>query len=544
MSIGQKFCLHCGRVVNVNGDKCQVCGLPLIENRKESHFLSGYSDLRSEPVELSEGTQLANRFLIKEQIGKGRYGTVYLAEDALREADVALKIIAVSPNADKTIAWQLKQEIKMYCKLSDYKNIISFYDIHFASIGGANLLLMSMEYAAGGTLRKWLVEYRDDLEERKSTGLRYFKEACRGVQACHDAHVIHLDLKPENMIFSGDVLKVSDFGTAKCAHFLQENNDPDYAAGLFDIGTASYMSPEYFTAPHLDELDLRADIYSLGVVLFELLHPKGLTPFTGTPQRLQHLHLNVTAPELPASDEEMSAIVSRCLEKNPEDRYQSVGDLLDDLESPPLKATATTNTDNNIIDPPESNLTCSWKKALQHYSQDDLNETKNLIEEILLENPDHQQAKNLNDEIKLRYDDAEKFYQEIYRNLDSSDLEELVGLITEAASIYPDHPSGRMIQTKLRFKTNQYLQGMENGISALKNESWQSSLIYFQQAQRLNPGDNQLEPIISDLSKIQEMSNEKRQALCQQDNNKARQMESLIEKKIDDLKTRVPAFRE
>ena len=328
----KKLCSQCGKMVFPKDGNCPVCAIKLGDNEDKENFISGPYGQQRPIVSLYPGDTLMKRFEIKRHIGNGRFSSVYLAKDSLRKKEVALKVVEIGPLSEDTADLQLKREMKVHNRISDHKYVVKVYDMHFAPWGGTGLMLLSMEYASGGTFRKFLLERSEDLETRRTVGLSYLKQACRGVAVVHEAKAVHIDLKPENLLFCGKVLKVSDFGSAKIAQQMTQTSTSTWEMPSLEEGTPVYMSPEHFRAPHPDDVDLRADIYSLGIILFELLHPECRPPFGGSNPRLKELHLTVPAPRLPGSDKNMSDIVAQCLEKDPTKRYQTVLELIGDLE--------------------------------------------------------------------------------------------------------------------------------------------------------------------------------------------------------------------
>ena len=259
--------------------------------RPPDPYVSVADTPRGTGAALAPGTRL-ERYVIKDQVGAGSVGTVYRAWDELRECELAVKAVDVGPFSPPEVAAQLRREQAIYSRIEDQRHVLKVHDLHFIPHGGTNLLILSMEYADGGDFRKWLRAHRDDVHERQTSGITLFKQVCRGVAAIHDARVVHLDLKPENFLFVGQTLKVADFSLSGFLHgltaTLPSGGTPRLCNGW--LGTPLYMSPEHFLAPHIEDLDERADLYSLGVILYELLHPEGNDHFifvAETPGALQ-----------------------------------------------------------------------------------------------------------------------------------------------------------------------------------------------------------------------------------------------------------------
>jgi serine/threonine protein kinase len=482
---------------------------------------------------LSPATILTDRFRIIKHIDTGRYGSVHLAEDLLSSMQIALKVTNMGSQCGETGVSQLKREMAVYSKITNFQHVIKVYGLHFVPWEGTSLLVLSMEYADGGTFRKWLIDHRKDLEARRTEGLHYFRDACLGIKASHWEGIVHHDVKPENLVFVNGVLKVSDFGAPSYGRFLYDlancHIDPS-PRGI--VGTPTYMSPEFITG-NLNVSDGRADIYSLGIILYELLNPKGLPPFWGPYDSIEELHLKAPVPELPEVGEKLSGIIARCLEKDPAHRYPTIEELLDDLEERPGSIRLEASTEE-----PDSKIKETWERASLSYSERDFKEATRLTEEVLKANPNHSAALNLKEELSTRFHQSAQFYQEIASNLETKDLSELIELLKEAVEIYPDHPAGRLVQAKLRARASQYPNLLDEGVKALKEERWEFALEFFLQALKLRPGAvNVRQNIVERLTRIQEFRREIDQALARGEYNKALRLARSVDQLIDQIKT-------
>lgn len=270
---------------------------------------------------IAPGSLLGQRFEILSVLGAGGMGIVYKARDRELDDLVALKMLKRDQWGDRGQLERLKSEIKLARKIT-HPNVLRTYD--FGEIDG--LPYISMEYVRGVTLR-----YLLDTTQRLpySAGLRLAKQLSAGLAAAHAVGVLHRDIKPENLILepTGNA-KLMDFGIARPVDRLT----PGQTQAGWVVGTPQYLSPEQLQG--LDS-DTRADIYSCGIVLYELF--TGRLPFTGaTPMDVAFQHLKEEPapprthwPEIPAR---LEAVILRCLKKEPAERYPSVGELLRDLE--------------------------------------------------------------------------------------------------------------------------------------------------------------------------------------------------------------------
>jgi len=512
--------------------------LPIASDDRNSVFLSGSFVPGQTPVSLPEGTTLSNRFTVLQHLNNGRFGSVYLAEDLLRSIQVALKVIEVEPQNEQTAALQLQHEMEIYGKISNFEHVLKVYDLHYVPWGGTGLLVLSMEYANGNNFRKWLVNHRKDLETRRTAGLDYFKQACRGIGVIHQANATHGDVKPENLLFSDGVLKVSDFGAATYTQGFERASIILGEVSPLDLGTPVYMSPEHFMDSRSDDLDPRADIYSLGILLYELFNAKGLPPFMGTVKQIGVLHLKAPVSRLPGVGDKISGVITRCLEKKPARRYQTVEELLDDLEERSDNISLEASTEETVGDLKEV-----WERASLSFSQGDFKEATGLVEEILAANPNHSCARRLKEELLYRFGQAEHFYQEIALSLDGGDLSDLTGLLKDAVEIYPEHPSGRLAQAKLGARVKRYMEAMEEGMKALQEECWEFALQCFRQALEIHPGVRNMKPIIGSLTEIGDRRREIDQALSRRDFKEALRLARAVDQRVEELKRGMPTLR-
>jgi serine/threonine-protein kinase len=273
----------------------------------------------SRGAEPQVGHLFAGRYDIQSILGTGGMGVVYKAHDRDLDDIVAIKTLRSEPvSADPTLLDRFKQEIRLARRIT-HPNILRTHDL-----GETNgLRYLSMEFVKGITL-KAMVE-QDQLIPTP-VALRIAKQICAGLAAAHDVGVIHRDIKPQNIIIEPTGgLKVMDFGIAR---LTQERGMT--AAGTV-VGTPDYMSPEQ--ARGLD-LDFRSDIYSTGVVLYELF--TGTLPFEGeTPLAVVLMHVQEKPPspqaKNPKIDPKIAAIILKCMQKDPAERFQSVNQLYEAL---------------------------------------------------------------------------------------------------------------------------------------------------------------------------------------------------------------------
>src|SRR3984893_443257 len=283
------------------------------------------------------GTSLGH-YEIRSKLGAGGMGEVYLAQDTRLDRKVALKVLPFDVAANQDRMRRFVQEAKAAAALN-HPNIAHIYEIDEAD--GVNF--MAMEFIDGQTLRECLLDRQSDLP----TLLRYLQHSAEGLAKAHAAGMVHRDLKPDNIMITRDGhAKILDFGLAKLVEPQQplsttsgwpSEDDtaipPPHSAIGTVIGTAGYMSPEQARG-RTNLIDERSDIFSFGCILYEAV--TGHKAFKGE-DRIDSLNKIIRAPFPPISNfnpavpSDLQKIVRRCLEKDPEERYQSIKDVAMEL---------------------------------------------------------------------------------------------------------------------------------------------------------------------------------------------------------------------
>lgn len=278
---------------------------------------------------IDKGDMLDERYRIIQSIGMGGFGSVYQVEDTVLNKQMALKVVTVGKDKCRTkrAAEQIHHEFMLRDKITDTSYIIKAQDPRPCEYKGLSLVLLPMELADGGNLRQWLL-HNQDVDKRMKTGLEFFKQACMGIKAIHDAGLVHLDIKPENILLVDGKAKIVDFGIGRYGA-SQFTNNPEQLLRQ-GIGTPQYMSPEQFYVARQKDVGPTSDVYSLGILLFELLD--GNLPFDGSPVELREKHSNMIPPVLTTKLVRWQQVVGRCMAKKPEDRYSSIEQLLKDME--------------------------------------------------------------------------------------------------------------------------------------------------------------------------------------------------------------------
>ncbi|MBH3422326.1 serine/threonine-protein kinase [Pseudomonas gessardii] len=257
---------------------------------------------------------------IDGEIGEGAMASVYLATQRSLERKVALKVMAAALAADPSFCERFLREGKTLARLS-HPHTVTIHDI--GNVG--ELYYMAMEYLPNGTLKE-----RIAAGLTPEQGLVYIRQIASALGYAHAQGLVHRDVKPANILFRADGTAVlSDFGIAKSL-----DDRTQFTQAGFAVGTPSYMSPEQARG---QEIDGRADLYALGVVLYEIL--VGKLPYNGTDALSTALaHLTEPLPELPLHHGRYQEVLKKLLAKDPAERFPDAAALLLALDRLPLEA--------------------------------------------------------------------------------------------------------------------------------------------------------------------------------------------------------------
>lgn len=265
---------------------------------------------------LKNGTYIADRYEVVGQIGTGGMSDVYKAKDHTLGRYVAIKVLKEEFSEDTNFVTKFRSEAQAAAGL-EHPNIVNIYDV--GSENGIHYIVM--EYVEGITLKTY-IEKKGQLNYKETLSIAI--QVSRGIQAAHAKHIIHRDIKPQNIIISTDgKVKVTDFGIARAVSEHTIHSDV--------MGSVHYASPEQARNGYVSN---RSDIYSLGIVMYEMV--TGRVPFDGDSTvavAIQHLQDEMVppstyAPNLPIS---LEKIIQKCTQKSPDRRYDSMESLLIDL---------------------------------------------------------------------------------------------------------------------------------------------------------------------------------------------------------------------
>jgi serine/threonine protein kinase len=300
------------------------------------------------------------RYEILAELGQGAMGVVYKARDPMLDRVVAIKTVNLTLPKDELAEYEARfyQEAKAAGGLS-HRNIVTIYDIGRSE----RIAYMAMELLEGDELRK-LLQARAPIP--LSRALDIGAQVAEGLQYAHERHIIHRDIKPANiMVLQDGLVKITDFGIAR-----MRTNEVKTMTGMI-LGSPKYMSPEQVSGKRADT---RSDIFSLGVVIYEML--TGTSPFVADNIHgvmYQTMNFNPPAPRTlnPDLPEVLNFIVAKALAKNLDDRYQKAKDLAHDLREAMAALTGASATPEVVAGPveggpfvlPESPLTRQQDRA-------------------------------------------------------------------------------------------------------------------------------------------------------------------------------------
>jgi len=259
-----------------------------------------------------------SHYKIISRLGKGGMGDIYKAiQDPLNRV-VALKVLPPQFGRDEEFAKRFEIEAKAI-SLLQHQNIVSIYE--YGEEDGFRYF--AMQFVDGKDLSRLIAERKELAIDEV---IDFSKQICRGLRYAHNNNVVHRDIKPQNILIDkNNIVKLSDFGIAKIF------SGSDITMTGFTLGTPEYMSPEQALGKSIDH---QTDLYSLGIVMYEMLVRK--PPFTANdPMAIAYKQVHETPPSMKRKDipKRLELIILKALKKNKEERYRSVEEMLDHLDS-------------------------------------------------------------------------------------------------------------------------------------------------------------------------------------------------------------------
>jgi len=276
----------------------------------------------SQQISLEPGTLLDDRYRVIKRIGEGAFGIVMLVEDVVVNEQIILKFLNPKVASDESVVRRFVHELR-YARKITHENVIRIYDFLTFDKNYA----ISMEYFASHSLG---TEIRSGRSKDIKRSLRLLHDLLVGLEFAHRANVVHRDLKPANILIDDDdQVKIVDFGLAAAA----TSSDSRVTKSGILVGTPTYMAPEQARGQAIDQ---RTDIYSLGVMMYEMF--TGKPPYTGSDSMailFKHVEGNPKPPRAlnPDLPEELQDVILKAMSVKREDRYQSVEELAAALDT-------------------------------------------------------------------------------------------------------------------------------------------------------------------------------------------------------------------
>jgi serine/threonine protein kinase len=343
-----RFCGKCG--IRIRGhvpDSLESSSYP--SNSKDASPM--VTETLQTPVkELTTGSTFAGRYQVIEELGRGGMGKVYRALDKKLNEEVAIKLIKPEIALDKGTLTRFQNELKVARKIS-HRNVGRMYEL----MEDQGLHFITMEYVPGEDLRSFLHRSK---RLAIGTAVDIAKDVCDGLAEAHRLGVVHRDLKPSNIIIDKDGnARIMDFGIARSMR------EKGITGPSVIIGTPEYMSPEQMEAK---ETDPRSDIYSLGVILYEMT--TGRLPFEGQTTLSIAVKHKTEIPKDPREfnpqiPQELDRLILKCLEKEREKRYQRADDILAVLNTMESSTLTTGLAAATTIDTDKMSET-TWKRSI------------------------------------------------------------------------------------------------------------------------------------------------------------------------------------
>jgi Protein kinase domain len=314
-------CSSCGALLNPRATRCAVCDAPIATVADRAPIgvqvsLGGMAALPADELQLAAelGKALAPSIHLRRRIGRGGMGIVFLARDESLKRDVAIKVLAPDFADDVTTRLRFTREAEAAAAVS-HPNIVNIY--HVGILPKSEIPYFVMQYVEGPSVADAAGRMLPEARVRRIIG-----EVASGLAAAHRRGVVHRDIKPGNIVIDGETGRalLLDFGISAAVAEAKRASRPDRltSEGMY-VGTPTYMSPEMASGD--DAID-KSDIYSLGVVAYEML--TGKPPFDGKGLRVMAAHVNDPLPDLHRVREDLSpelvALIERALAKNPADR--------------------------------------------------------------------------------------------------------------------------------------------------------------------------------------------------------------------------------
>lgn len=461
------------------------------------------TDLREEQLSYSTvqeytliGKTLGNRYRVLREIGSGGMAWVYLAEDIKENELVAVKVLYPQFGEDLSYIQRFNREAKLASTLTD-PHIVRVLDYG----ADRDVYYLVMEYIEGQNLREVLTEkgvfpWRNALE--------IIDQLATALEHAHPHGVVHRDIKPQNMMLTdAGLLKVLDFGIARIPTL------PSLTQSGF-IGSPYYVSPEQAMG---EEVDIRSDIYSSGIVLYELL--SGKIPFEAkSPWSIISQHVTNEPPPIKLPEgtipDEVHRLLDRMIAKRPEDRFPTPTALRRAITAILAGQAMPNNTlDTQPIAPPDRKVMADglYQRALKAMDSREWARAVDLLTQTLQLNPDHGEATE-----KLTLAERETFIISLYnaakRAMKHERWEDAVNNLNAIIELNPTYEDVDVLLQKARRKleeedARQFIMTRYNeGVAHFEAERWDNAIAAFREVERLAPGYERVRQLLAEAERL------------------------------------------
>ena len=466
---------------------------PSSHQSHEYLFPSSPAAQNNRRIVLAPDTEVG-RFTIVKHINSGNTADIYLARDNVSCKNVAVKIIDAGPCCLGDYGQLLKNEKLLYDKISDHRHIIKVYDVHSVKWAGTTLIILSMEFADGMTLKQYLEETDAGTDNNNINWLESFRQFSLAVSALHEAGVHHRDIKPDNFVMAGGIWK------------------------LCDLGNGSMVS-------NCSRIDQGCDISRLGTILQKIIAKYG-----------ENLGIDLSysidsRDTLIEIQQSISEIIHKCHHKNSRGKYESVKDLLKDIDM----------VINRSVPETFDNVNHLWGRACFFVEYGKFDKAITVCRDILQNTPSYNQAAAMLSHLVSRKTEAERILTFVCDNRTQLTPDQIRELLRRANSIYPNQQTRQRIISEMNSETNLYQKMMDKGKTAVFSGSWEKAIVCFENAVELDCRSQQarraVEQITSILEQIQSANQQKNQAMINGDSPGALIIDRAINEYLENIKT-------
>ena len=483
---------------NTNQSPPEISGYPNKNIGLSSHQTREYSFPSSPAVQNNRRIAFApdtevGRFTIVKHIDSGNTADIYLARDNVSCKNVAVKIIDAGPCCLGDYGQLLKNEKLLYDKISDHRHIIKVYDVHSVKWAGTTLVILSMEFADGMTLKQYL-EDTDVGTDNNPNWLESFRQFSLAVSALHEAGISHRDIKPDNFVMAGGIWK------------------------LCDLSAGSMVS-------NCSRIDQNSDISRLGSILQKIINKYG-----------ENLGVDLSCSidsrdALIEIQQSIFEIIQKCLHRNSREKYESVKDLLKDIDIIINRPAPETIDSTNHL----------WGRACFFVEYGKFDKAITACREILRNTPSYRQAAAMLSHLVNRKTEAERILTFVCDNKTQLPPDQIREFLMRADSIYPNHQISQRITSEIDSETSLYRKMMDKGRAAALSGRWEKALVCFENAVELDCCSQQarraVEQITSVLEQIQSANQQKNQAMINGDSPSALIIDRAINEYLENIKT-------